>query len=151
MTSFTSADESRYTTVLPLSRPRARQDGTGAGTAGHGGQGRAEVEQIARRWDYATAAHEALDMAGAAQGDQQGDWATARGDLQGPPRLDVAEVLARWRSSRTPIDFMVLHCGTRATPHDFHRCRPDLRRRGQELQFTLSLTTPSGPPVRRSS
>ena len=34
-------------------------------------------------------------MAGAAQWHEQGNRATSRGDLQGPPRFDETEVLAR--------------------------------------------------------
>ncbi len=79
---------------LSLPGPPAKEHGARAGPAGHGRQRWAEIEQISRRRDHAPAADQALDMAGAAQGDKQGDGPPARGDFQSLPRLDMAEILA---------------------------------------------------------
>src|SRR5712691_9703080 len=75
----------------------------GAGAAEHGArtrladrgrQRRAEVEQISGRRNQATAAYHPLDETHPSQGDQHGDRAPPRGDLDALARLDVAQIFA---------------------------------------------------------
>src|SRR5262245_58224962 len=94
MTSFTSADESRYTTALPLAGPRAGEDRAGTSSPGRGHQGGAEVEQVSGRRHDPPTAHEALDVAGPAHGNQQGDRTPPSGDFHRLTGLDLSQVPA---------------------------------------------------------
>jgi len=65
------------------------EDRTWARLAGHRLERRAKVEQVTRRRQYAAAVHQTLDIASAAQGDEQGDRATSHGDLDGSTRAST--------------------------------------------------------------
>jgi hypothetical protein len=80
------------------------EDRTRARLAGHRLERPTEIEQVPRWGHHASAVHQALDMASAAQGDEQGDRATTYGDLHGSTRLDLAEILARSLSQLPQTD-----------------------------------------------
>jgi hypothetical protein len=62
--------------------------------AGQSRQRRPQIKQIAGGRYHATAADQALDVTGTPEGNEQRHRTTSRGDLQGAPRLDAAEILA---------------------------------------------------------